>query len=98
MKRVSYFLGVLMLLTSCGRTGSKSGANTVNDESVEIDLEDGNLEEFNPHSFLLTEKKLPNTVNLQTDISDMTYQELCVCHSWLVVSRRRAESFFHEQM
>ena len=50
MKRVSYFLAVLMLLTSCGRTGSKSGANTVNDESVEIGLEDGNLEEFNPHS------------------------------------------------
>ena len=83
MKRVSYFLGVLMLLTSCGRTGSKSGANTVNDESVEIDLEDGNLEEFNPHSFLLTEKKLPNTVNLQTDISDMTYQELLLLKNYV---------------
>lgn len=83
MKQVSYFFVIWLMLASCNRTASKSDGNVTSDDLTEISGECEILEEYNPHSFLLTEKTLPKKVDLQTDISEMTYQELLLLKNYV---------------
>lgn len=83
MKFVSYLFVICLLLTSCNRTAGRREGNATSDDSPEISGECGNLEEYSPHSFLLTEKTLPKKVDLQTDITEMTYQELLLLKNYV---------------
>ena len=78
MKKVLLSLLMLLALTACNNTG-KTG-DTLANENVEC-------EEFNPHSFLMTQEKLSDKIDLDMDISDMTYQELRLLKSYVYATK-----------
>ncbi|MBO4564050.1 MAG: DUF3160 domain-containing protein [Bacteroidaceae bacterium] len=79
MKKVLLSLSLLLALTACNNTG-KSGGEALDDENVEC-------EEFNPHSFLMTQDKLSDKIDFDMDFSDMTYQELRLLKSYVYATK-----------
>ena len=79
MKKVLLSLSLLLALTACNNTG-KSGGDSLDNENVEC-------EEFNPHSFLMTQDKLSDKIDFDMDFSDMTYQELRLLKSYVYATK-----------
>ena len=79
MKKVLLSLSMLLALTACNNTSKPTG-DTLANENVEC-------EEFNPHSFLMTQEKLSDKIDLDMDISDMTYQELRLLKSYVYATK-----------
>ena len=76
-------LTLTLALASCGKKASQAeaGANEENtSETAGLHVEG---KDYNPKSFLLTEKTLPKQVDLSTDISEMTYAELRLMKSYV---------------
>ena len=81
MKKGLFFLSMLLVLAACKNTGNKPGADPLaNEEMVEC-------QEFNPHSFLMTQDSLPDKVDLDVDIKDMTYQELRLLKNYVYATK-----------
>lgn len=76
MKRLFFLLSSLLLITACSNMPKGS-------ETAEV-VEAADLEnvEFNPHSFLMTDSVLPEKLDLNVDISDMTMMELRLLHHY----------------
>jgi hypothetical protein len=72
---------VLLLLAACKNTGSKPGADPLANEEL------AEFQEFSPHSFLLTQDSLPDKIDLNVDIQDMTYQELRLLKDYLYATK-----------
>ncbi len=81
MKKGLFFLSVLLLLAACKNTGSKPGADPLANEEL------AEFQEFSPHSFLLTQDSLPDKVDLNVDIQDMTYQELRLLKDYVYATK-----------
>ncbi len=81
MKKGLFFLSVLLLLAACKNTGSKPGADPLANEEL------AEFQEFSPHSFLLTQDSLPDKIDLNVDIQDMTYQELRLLKDYLYATK-----------
>ena len=81
MKKGLFFLSVLLLLAACKNTGSKTGADPLANEEL------AEFQEFSPHSFLLTQDSLPDKVDLNVDIQDMTYQELRLLKDYVYATK-----------
>ena len=81
MKKGLFFLSVLLLLAACKNTGSKQGADPFANEEL------AEFQEFSPHSFLLTQDSLPDKVDLNVDIQDMTYQELRLLKDYVYATK-----------
>lgn len=79
MKKVLLSLSMLLMLTACNNTG-KSGGDSLAEEEVDI-------EEFNPHSFLMTQDKLSDKIDFDMDLSDMTYQELRLLKNYVYATK-----------
>ena len=79
MKKVLLALSMLLMLTACNNTG-KTGGDSLGDDNVECD-------EFNPHSFLMTQDKLSDKIDFDMDFSDMTYQELRLLKSYVYATK-----------
>ena len=71
MKKILLAIMAVIVMTACKNT---NGGN----QTAEISAEEAEIEDvvFNPHSFLMTEDKLPQELDLNVDISDMTMMEL----------------------
>lgn len=70
MKKLFFFLSSLFVLAACTNLPQASDTAEVVDVT---ELEDV---KFNPHSFLITDSLLPEKLDLNIDISDMTMMEL----------------------
>lgn len=81
MKKGLFFLSVLLLLAACKNTGSKPGVDPLANEEL------AEFQEFSPHSFLLTQDSLPDKVDLNVDIQDMTYQELRLLKDYVYATK-----------
>lgn len=68
MKKLFMMLFTAVLVWSCANSGSVNSNLMENEEIVEV--------EYNPHSFLMTDSLLPEKIDLDMDISDMTMMEL----------------------
>lgn len=69
MKKLFLLLCTATLLWSCANTqGGTDGISS--DEDISLDVN------FEPHSFLMTDSILPEKIDLNMDISDMTMMEL----------------------
>ena len=77
MKRLCYLFAIGLLLAACGKTSPKGGQTVT--EAFDTDLP----ADYAPHSFLLTQKTLPKSVDLSTDISGMTYAELRLMKNYI---------------
>ena len=81
MKKGLFFLSMLLVLAACKNTGNKPGADPLANEEV------AECQEFNPHSFLMTQDSLPDKVDLSVDINDMTYQELRLLKDYVYATK-----------
>ena len=82
MKKGLFFLSMLLVLAACKNTGNnKPGADPLANEEV------AECQEFNPHSFLMTQDSLPDKVDLNVDIKDMTYQELRLLKDYVYATK-----------
>ncbi|MBR2233750.1 MAG: DUF3160 domain-containing protein [Prevotella sp.] len=81
MKKGLFFLSMLLVLAACKNTGNKTGADPLANEEV------AECQEFNPHSFLMTQDSLPDKVDLSVDINDMTYQELRLLKDYVYATK-----------
>ncbi|MCR5158659.1 MAG: DUF3160 domain-containing protein [Prevotella sp.] len=81
MKKGLFFLSMMLLLAACKNTGSKPGADPLANEEL------AEFQEFSPHSFLLTQDSLPDKVDLNVDIQDMTYQELRLLKDYVYATK-----------
>jgi len=84
MKKGLFSLSMLVVLAACNGTGNKQGGDTQGDTLASEELE---CEEFNPHSFLMTQNSLPDKVDLSVDIADMTYQELRLLKNYVYATK-----------
>jgi len=69
MKRLLLLLSTILVITSCANMQKGSTAEVM--EATDLEKV-----EFNPHSFLMTDSVLPEKLDLNVDISDMTMMEL----------------------
>ena len=68
MKKILLLATTALLIASCSSTSKKQDIADDNIGTINVD--------YNPHSFLVTDSLLPDKIDLDMDISDMTMMEL----------------------
>ena len=68
MKKILLLATTALLIASCSSTSKKQDIADDNIGTINVD--------YNPHSFLVTDSLLPERIDLNMDISDMTMMEL----------------------